>query len=63
MFRVQEKINKGRKVVEKDVKVLTNSIIEDTQKSVDLLVRDCFSSPNAGRYNIEREDRREYRNR
>jgi hypothetical protein len=50
VFRVQEKINKGRKVEEREVKTLARTIIEDTQKAVDLLVKSCFANPNDGRY-------------
>jgi hypothetical protein len=49
VFRVQEKINKGRKIEEKDVKDLTRIIVEETQKAVDLLVKNCFAGSKESR--------------
>jgi hypothetical protein len=54
IFRVMEKVERGRKIEEKDVKNLTRIIVEEAQKSVEALVKSCFNSPNEKRY----EDRK-----
>lgn len=46
IFRVQEKLNKGRKIDDKDVKSLTKAILNDTEKDLQLMVKDCFNSFN-----------------
>lgn len=67
VFRVQEKLNRGRKIDEKDVKSLTRAILDDTEKELQLLVKECFNNPsnNNSRYEKpaenRREERREYR--
>lgn len=66
IFRVQEKLNRGRKIDEKDVKSLTRAILDDTEKELQLLVKECLSSSsnNNSRYekaDNRRDERREYR--
>lgn len=63
IFRVQEKLNRGRKIDEKDVKSLTRAILDDAEKELQLLVKDCFnsSSNSNNRYERPGDNRREER--